>query len=513
MKLDVSRMRYLSKEDYRVLTAVEMGMRNHELVPVELISSIAKLRHGGIHKILSNLLRHKLLAHDSKKYNGYRLSYLGFDILALRTLLARGIISSVGAQIGVGKESDIFEAQNEDGDEIVIKLHRLGRTSFRSVRKNRDYMSGKSKASWLYMSRLAAVKEYAFMQALYRHGFPTPIPIDQNRHVVAMSRVSGFPMAQVKSGQMEGAGIVFEKCVKLLYKLTEHGLVHCDLNEFNIMVDQQFNVTMIDFPQMVSTNHVNAEELFYRDLRGLVKFFAMKMKFVPSDESVLNFSYVVSGEYRALRIANNEDYDNNVGNTNTTVVTSHSNDNNAVVRIDEEIEASGNGISAEDDAHLMNFIATEAAALADFEGDEDEIDEEPELIKNEEEQQELDNNVFGFASNATEAAVDDVSDYDSDQADLGLDYNEEDKEEDDDEEDDNEEENEEDSSTPAMSMGRGFNDFGGVTNDKLQDIRSQLRRGDRRGKGRGSSGGSRNMTKKINKYGKKVKNASLDINW
>jgi hypothetical protein len=43
MKLDVSCMRYLTKEDFRVLTAVEMGMRNHELVPVELITSIAKV--------------------------------------------------------------------------------------------------------------------------------------------------------------------------------------------------------------------------------------------------------------------------------------------------------------------------------------------------------------------------------------------------------------------------------------------------------------------------------------
>ena len=191
-----------------------------------------------------------------KKYNGYRLSYLGFDILALRTLLSRGIISSVGAQIGVGKESDIFEAFNDEtGEEVAIKLHRLGRTSFRSVRKNRDYMKGKSKASWLYMSRLAAIKEYAFMQALYNHNFPTPIPIDQNRHIIVMSKVNGFPMAQIKSGMMKDAGLIFEKCIKLLYKLAECGLVHCDFNEFNIMVDQSYNITIIDFPQMVSTHH------------------------------------------------------------------------------------------------------------------------------------------------------------------------------------------------------------------------------------------------------------------
>lgn len=292
MKLDVSCMRYLSKEDYRVLEAVEMGMRNHELVPVPLIASIAKLRHGGLHKFMSTLLRYKLIAHSNSQYNGYRLSYMGYDILALHTLLSRGIIVSVGSQIGVGKESDIFEAEDENGNEIVLKIHRLGRTSFRSVRRNRDYMQGKHKASWLYMSRLAALKEFAFMKALYANGFPTPVPFDQNRHVVAMSRVHGFPMSQIKTGRMEAADVVYKTCIMLLRRLAEHGLVHCDFNEFNLMVDTDYHVTLIDFPQMVSTLHPNAEELFHRDQSGLQKFFAMKMGYFPPEELTIHLSDV-----------------------------------------------------------------------------------------------------------------------------------------------------------------------------------------------------------------------------
>jgi RIO kinase 2 len=298
MKLDVTCMRYLTKDDYRVLQAVEIGMRNHELVPVDLIGTIAKLRHGGSHKILSTLLRHKLIAHDAQKYNGYRLSYLGYDILALKSFLARGTITGVGGQIGVGKESDIFEAQDENGDEVVLKIHRLGRTSFRTVRKNRDYLGNKSKVNWLYLSRLAAVKEFAFMQALHAHDFPTPVPIDQNRHIVIMSRVAGFPMAQIKSGNMEGAEHIYHKCVGMLRRLAEHGLVHCDFNEFNIMTDQEGNLTMIDFPQMISTSHPNAAEFFLRDMNCLVKFFAMKMRYVAPDSSRYTLSDIcVNSEY------------------------------------------------------------------------------------------------------------------------------------------------------------------------------------------------------------------------
>ena len=340
MKLDVTCMRYLSKDDYRVLVSIEMGMRNHEMVPVELITSIAKLRHGGIHKILSTLLRYKLVAHANNEYNGYRLSYMGFDILALRALLGRGVVTSVGRQIGVGKESDIFEAMDENGNEIVLKFHRLGRTSFRAVRRQRDYMQGKNKASWLYMSRLAAIKEYAFMKALHANGFPTPIPIDQSRHVVAMSKVPGFPMSQIKAGKMEWAEEIFAISLGILKRLAEHGLVHCDLNEFNLMVDETGHVTLIDFPQMISTSHLNAADLFARDLHGLVKFFAMKMRYIPPDEMLCKLSDIVV-----------------------------SNDG----RIDESIKASG--FSHHDDDILMRFIIDNQQQQQEEGEDNDDNDE------------------------------------------------------------------------------------------------------------------------------------------
>ena len=68
-----------------------------------------RCRHGGTYRHLRTLLRFKLVHHDAKQYDGYRLTYMGYDFLAIRTLLARGHISAVGRRIGVGKESDVFE--------------------------------------------------------------------------------------------------------------------------------------------------------------------------------------------------------------------------------------------------------------------------------------------------------------------------------------------------------------------------------------------------------------------
>ena len=49
--------------------------------------------------------------HDNCKYDGYRLTTLGYDFLALKALVNRGAVSAVGRQIGVGKESDVFEVR------------------------------------------------------------------------------------------------------------------------------------------------------------------------------------------------------------------------------------------------------------------------------------------------------------------------------------------------------------------------------------------------------------------
>jgi len=44
-----------------------MGMKNHEIVPANLIASIADLKHGGCQKILRQLVQHKLLCYEHKK--------------------------------------------------------------------------------------------------------------------------------------------------------------------------------------------------------------------------------------------------------------------------------------------------------------------------------------------------------------------------------------------------------------------------------------------------------------
>ena len=56
--------------------------------------------------------------------------------------MKRNVIKKVGLKIGMGKESDIYICSTEDEDrpKVIIKFARLGRTSFRTVKMNRDYL-------------------------------------------------------------------------------------------------------------------------------------------------------------------------------------------------------------------------------------------------------------------------------------------------------------------------------------------------------------------------------------
>lgn len=277
-KLNVSIMRYLTPEDFRVLTAIEMGMKNHELVPGPMAASIANLQHGGVHKLLRELCKHRLLSYErGKKYDGYRLTNAGYDYLALHSLTKREVVVSFGNQIGVGKESNIYTVANQEGEQLCLKLHRLGRVCFRNVKDKRDYHKHRKSASWLYLSRISATKEFAYMKALYDRKFPVPKPIDFNRHCVVMELVQGALLTHIMEvDDVEG---LYDDLMNLIVRFADSGVIHGDFNEFNIILDTNQKPVIIDFPQMVSTEHPNAEMFFNRDVNCIKEFFKRKFNY------------------------------------------------------------------------------------------------------------------------------------------------------------------------------------------------------------------------------------------
>ena len=294
VKFDLSLLSYLEQDDFRVLTAVETGMRNHEIVPCKLVAALSEIR-SGTGKTLRKLCFNRLLSYErGKKFDGYRLTNLGYDYLALRVLRNRNVIDEVGNQIGVGKEASVYIARNSTNDEqYALKVHRLGRTSFKTVFNKRDYHKSKV-SNWLYLSRLAALREYSFMRILYDRGFHIPEPIGNNRHCVVMKWIDGTLLNNISKDDPIDHQQLFEQLLNMILELAnKYGVVHGDFNEFNLLIDNQTNVPyLIDFPQMVSTDHQLAKEYFERDVECIVSFFEKRFNCVvdevPTFESVEN---------------------------------------------------------------------------------------------------------------------------------------------------------------------------------------------------------------------------------
>lgn len=278
-------MRYLTPDDWRVLQAVEKGSYNHEVVPTKLIGQIAHLKSGigNTNKAISDLAKINLISRlRNASYDGYRITYNGFDYVALKTIHSHGNIEELEHTIGVGKESDIYSCKTKDGESRVLKIHRLGRVSFKSVRNKRDYLKIGKGGSWMYLSKLAAQKEYEFMSILYHNGFDVPIPYDCSRHLVLMERIQGFPMRQLYKHHNHEK--LYSDLMGFIVKLANAGLIHCDFNEYNIMINEDEakakDFIVIDFPQCISIEHPDAEFYFKRDVDCIRRFFKRRFGYV-----------------------------------------------------------------------------------------------------------------------------------------------------------------------------------------------------------------------------------------
>lgn len=179
------------------------------------------------------------------------------------------------------------------------------------------------------MSRLAAMKEFTFMKALWEVGMPVPEPVGQNRHTIVMGLVDAFPLRQIDV--VPDPPGLYAELMELVLKLAGLGLIHGDFNEFNVLIKEVEEEVMgeelaaaaagsitansqqprqqqqqqqpkpdaspliklvpilIDFPQMLSIDHPNAEFYFDRDVSCIKRFFQRRFHFL-SDESGPHFA-------------------------------------------------------------------------------------------------------------------------------------------------------------------------------------------------------------------------------
>jgi RIO kinase 2 len=291
-------MAELEPGDFYLLSGLEHGMRFSRWVAEGKLPEFSRLDGEEVDYRLDRCEDRGLIERKTIQYTGFRLTFEGYDALALRTFAERDSIDGVGAPLGVGKESDVYEARSYKP--LALKFHREGYTNFREVRKERDYTSDNQHISWFYTARKAAEREYEVLETLYPD-VRVPRPVDQNRHAILMEKLEGVELSRAKLDPAQVLAVL-DLVLEEVAGAYEGGYVHADMSEYNVSVSSE-GVTVFDWPQAVPTAHENAEELLERDVSNLLSYFRRKHPSkVPDDlDAGALAREIADGEFESVR--------------------------------------------------------------------------------------------------------------------------------------------------------------------------------------------------------------------
>jgi len=261
----------LDPEDFHLLSGVEHGMRFSKWVSQEKLPTFSNLTPEEVEYRMDRMLDMEFLERKTIQYVGVRLTFAGYDALALRTFAERDTIEGFGSPLGVGKESDVYEVRSYKP--LALKFHREGHTNFREVHRERDYTSDNEHTSWQYTARKAAEREFEALETVYP-AVSVPRPIDQNRHAIIMEKIPGVELSRTALDPAQAAGVL-DLILDELASAYREGFVHADISEYNIFVNES-GITLFDWPQAVATDHDNARELLERDVANIVRYFRRK---------------------------------------------------------------------------------------------------------------------------------------------------------------------------------------------------------------------------------------------
>jgi RIO kinase 2 len=266
-----AQMAELDPEDFHLLSGLEHGMRFSEWVATGKLPEFSRLDEEEVGYRVDRCMDRDLIERKTIQYTGYRLTFEGYDALALHTFAERDTVDGVGAPLGVGKESDVYEARSFEP--LALKYHREGYTNFREVQKEREYTAEKEHRSWLYTARKAAEREFEALETLYPD-VSVPKPVDQNRHAIVMEKVNGVELSRAELEPAQVVGVL-ELVLEEITAAYRAGYVHADMSEYNVFVASD-GVTLFDWPQAVPTDHENSRELLERDVENLLGYFERK---------------------------------------------------------------------------------------------------------------------------------------------------------------------------------------------------------------------------------------------
>lgn len=270
----------LNKSDFKILKVFGSSLKNRQFLNLTTLSQYSSLGQGLIEHHLERLVKFGLI---SKSNLGYTLLVTGLDIYVLKILSNKNIITALGPQIGIGKEAEVYLARDSLNQDRILKMFRLGRSSFKQIKRKRDVSTAIN--SWLLLNIDTAKKEYDILTYLKGSSKSFPNPLYRSFHCIVMDAIYGNRLADIES--LQDPDVVLES---ILYNITiayHKGYINGDLNEYNILVNDG-DVFILDWPQAIKIDAVNADIVLTRDIKNILKYFSKKFNVEKDSLKIIN---------------------------------------------------------------------------------------------------------------------------------------------------------------------------------------------------------------------------------
>ena len=270
----------LNKSDFKILKVFASSLKNRQFLNLSTLSQYSDLSQSLIEHHLERLVKFGLI---SKSNIGYTLLVTGLDIYVLKILSNRNIITAIGPQIGIGKEAEIYLAHDSLEQDKILKMFRLGRSSFKQIKRKRDVNTGTN--SWLLLNIETAKKEYDILTYLKDSSTSFPSPLYRSFHCIVMEPIYASRLSDIEN--LDYPELVLEKIINNLTIAYRKGYINGDLNEYNILVNDE-NIFILDWPQAVRIDTSNADVVLTRDVKNIIKFFSRKFEIETDIHNTIN---------------------------------------------------------------------------------------------------------------------------------------------------------------------------------------------------------------------------------
>lgn len=270
----------LNKSDFKILKVFASSLKNRQFLNLTTLSQYSNLSQGLVEHHLQRLVKFGLI---NKSNIGYTLLVTGLDIYVLKILSNKNIITALGPQVGIGKEAEVYLAHDSLDQDRVLKMFRLGRSSFKQIKRKRNVSSGIN--SWLLMNIETAKKEYDILTYLRDSSVSFPNPMYRSFHCIVMEAIYGNRLSDIE--KLNDPELVLDKIINSITIAYRKGYINGDLNEYNILVNDD-DIFILDWPQAVRVDTINADIVLTRDVKNILKFFSKKFGLERDSRKIIN---------------------------------------------------------------------------------------------------------------------------------------------------------------------------------------------------------------------------------